>query len=278
MHRRPSAAGSPAPSSSSPTSLAADNSRPFAVWIGSAPGVSVSPGAGQFLRNAIDVLKSSSRVVDGARHARRRRQRARDASRAHRRTERSRSTRRGEPRARAARHPVALRRAAIRRSDGPRPGARRRDERRRATSWWRRPAPWPTRSPVWGRDAWIVAGRAIRHRWLPDFARRDESSRPRVVRSVARRRAHRAPRRRTRAGADAPSPESICRVRDGPTESKRRMDSERRSATRSTFRSHAGTYSSRSTAGASARSSSRLRPASRCSIVIPRESSRRACA
>jgi hypothetical protein len=48
-----------------PDELAADNSRPFAVWIGSAPGVSVSPGAGQFLRNAIDVLKSSSRVVDG---------------------------------------------------------------------------------------------------------------------------------------------------------------------------------------------------------------------
>jgi len=48
-----------------PDELAADNSRPFAVWIGPAPGVTVSPGAGQFLKDAIDVLKSSSRVVDG---------------------------------------------------------------------------------------------------------------------------------------------------------------------------------------------------------------------
>ncbi len=48
-----------------PDELAADNVRPFAVWIGSAPGVSVSPGAGPFVKNAIDVLRSSERVVDG---------------------------------------------------------------------------------------------------------------------------------------------------------------------------------------------------------------------
>src|SRR5262249_36555983 len=44
---------------------AADNVRPFAVWIGPAPGVDVSPGAGPFLKNAVDVLKSSQRVIDG---------------------------------------------------------------------------------------------------------------------------------------------------------------------------------------------------------------------
>lgn len=48
-----------------PDELAADNVRPFAVWIGPAPGVSVSPGAGPFVKNAMDVLKSAQRVVDG---------------------------------------------------------------------------------------------------------------------------------------------------------------------------------------------------------------------
>jgi hypothetical protein len=48
-----------------PDELAADNVRPFAVWIGPAPGVTVSPGAGPFVKNAIDVLRTSQRVVDG---------------------------------------------------------------------------------------------------------------------------------------------------------------------------------------------------------------------
>ncbi len=48
-----------------PDELAADNVRPFAVWIGAAPGVSVSPGAGPFVKNAVDVLRSSERVLDG---------------------------------------------------------------------------------------------------------------------------------------------------------------------------------------------------------------------
>jgi hypothetical protein len=45
--------------------LPGDNVRHFGVWIGPPPGVSVSPAAGPFVRSAIDVLKGSSRVVDG---------------------------------------------------------------------------------------------------------------------------------------------------------------------------------------------------------------------
>ena len=48
-----------------PDELAADNARPFAVWIGPAPGVNVSPGAGPFVKSAVDVLKSSQRVIAG---------------------------------------------------------------------------------------------------------------------------------------------------------------------------------------------------------------------
>lgn len=48
-----------------PDELAADNVRPFAVWIGPAPGVSVAAGAGPFIKSAVDVLKSSQRVIDG---------------------------------------------------------------------------------------------------------------------------------------------------------------------------------------------------------------------
>lgn len=48
-----------------PDELAADNVRHFAVWIGAAPGVSISPGAGPFVKSAVDVLRASERVVDG---------------------------------------------------------------------------------------------------------------------------------------------------------------------------------------------------------------------
>jgi hypothetical protein len=48
-----------------PDELAADNVRHFAVWIGPAPGISVAPAAGPFIRNAVDVLRSTERVVDG---------------------------------------------------------------------------------------------------------------------------------------------------------------------------------------------------------------------
>ena len=49
-----------------PDELPADNIRHFALWIGAAPTVRVMPGAGQFARNAIDVLKSSERVAEGS--------------------------------------------------------------------------------------------------------------------------------------------------------------------------------------------------------------------
>lgn len=48
-----------------PDELPGDNIRHFAVWIGPAPGVSVSPAAGPFVRSAVDVLKGSGRVNDG---------------------------------------------------------------------------------------------------------------------------------------------------------------------------------------------------------------------
>lgn len=48
-----------------PDELAGDNVRHFAVWIGPAPAVSSSPGAGSFVKSAIDVLRSSERIVDG---------------------------------------------------------------------------------------------------------------------------------------------------------------------------------------------------------------------
>ncbi|MFL5613829.1 MAG: BatA domain-containing protein [Gemmatimonadaceae bacterium] len=48
-----------------PDELPGDNVRHFAVWIGPAPAVAVSPGAGPFVRSAIDVLKGSGRITDG---------------------------------------------------------------------------------------------------------------------------------------------------------------------------------------------------------------------
>jgi len=49
-----------------PDELALDNTRHFALWIGTAPTVRVMPGAGQFARNAVDVLRASERVAEGA--------------------------------------------------------------------------------------------------------------------------------------------------------------------------------------------------------------------
>jgi hypothetical protein len=49
-----------------PDELVLDNTRHFAVWIGPAPAVSVAAGAGAFLRNAVDVLRSTERVRDGS--------------------------------------------------------------------------------------------------------------------------------------------------------------------------------------------------------------------
>jgi len=48
-----------------PDELAGDNVRNFAVWIGPVPGASAMPSAGPFVKSALDVLRSSERVVDG---------------------------------------------------------------------------------------------------------------------------------------------------------------------------------------------------------------------
>lgn len=48
-----------------PDELAGDNVRYFAAWIGAAPGVFISPAAGQFVKSAVDVLRGTERVVEG---------------------------------------------------------------------------------------------------------------------------------------------------------------------------------------------------------------------
>jgi hypothetical protein len=48
-----------------PDELAADDIRYFATWIGPAPSVAVTPGAGEFIVAALDALRSSSRIVTG---------------------------------------------------------------------------------------------------------------------------------------------------------------------------------------------------------------------
>jgi hypothetical protein len=48
-----------------PDELSLDNQRHFALWIGAAPSEKVLASAGLFARNAIDVLRSTERVVDG---------------------------------------------------------------------------------------------------------------------------------------------------------------------------------------------------------------------
>jgi hypothetical protein len=48
-----------------PDELPGDNVRHFAVWVGPAPAVNVSPDAGPFLKSAVDVLRAAERVTDG---------------------------------------------------------------------------------------------------------------------------------------------------------------------------------------------------------------------
>ncbi len=48
-----------------PDELPGDNVRHFAVWIGPAPGLAVSPATGSFMKNAVDVLRTTERVADG---------------------------------------------------------------------------------------------------------------------------------------------------------------------------------------------------------------------
>lgn len=49
-----------------PDELPGDNTRHFAVWVGAAPGVAVSPAAGPFVNSAVDVLRGNERVATGA--------------------------------------------------------------------------------------------------------------------------------------------------------------------------------------------------------------------
>ena len=49
-----------------PDELMLDNARHFALWIGAPPAVRVLPGAGQFVANAIAVLRASERVAEGS--------------------------------------------------------------------------------------------------------------------------------------------------------------------------------------------------------------------
>lgn len=48
-----------------PDELAADDIRYFATWIGAAPSVGATPGAGEFVTAALETLRSSSRLVPG---------------------------------------------------------------------------------------------------------------------------------------------------------------------------------------------------------------------
>ena len=49
----------------SPDELRGDDERHFAVWVGDAPAVNVQPGAGVFVREAVDALVQSALVVRG---------------------------------------------------------------------------------------------------------------------------------------------------------------------------------------------------------------------
>jgi aerotolerance regulator-like protein/VWA domain-containing protein len=48
-----------------PDEMPADNVRHFAVWIGAAPGVTLTPGAGPFASSALDVLLANQRIARG---------------------------------------------------------------------------------------------------------------------------------------------------------------------------------------------------------------------
>jgi hypothetical protein len=49
-----------------PDELRADDTRHFAVWMGGAPAVRLLPGAGQFVKNAVDALTQSGRLSVGS--------------------------------------------------------------------------------------------------------------------------------------------------------------------------------------------------------------------
>ncbi len=49
-----------------PDELIADDSRFFAVWIGAAPAIAPTAGAGEFVRAALDALRASGRITEGS--------------------------------------------------------------------------------------------------------------------------------------------------------------------------------------------------------------------
>ena len=48
-----------------PDELRGDDVRHFVAWVGQAPGVSVHPAAGPFMRSAVDALVQSERLAAG---------------------------------------------------------------------------------------------------------------------------------------------------------------------------------------------------------------------
>ena len=227
-----------------PDELAGDNVRHFAVWIGPAPGVNVSPTAGQFVKEAVDVLRTSGPHRSGAGHCRRRRRRALEAARSDHRADRPRSTWRRESRAREGGNSVALRCAPRRRVDRARNGVRRRDYKCSLRS--RRAARRGCRD-VGGRRTRRVGrrGSAVRDRRFAARARRDESRRcaPTFVPWLGGRHPDGAARGRARAD-DRRQPRARILVRAGPTRSGELGDGRRAplSVNFSSVPSRAGTY------------------------------------
>ena len=147
--RRPSADGRRCASSSSPTTIAADDAR-YSPPCGSVrrPASRVDPSAGPFAATAVSTLVADGRAAAGPRRAHRVGRRGGRAPRAHHAAHRRRAARRRQSRARAARRAVALRRAATARPriargaqlDGV-------EHHRRATSSCAKAPAQPTRSP-----------------------------------------------------------------------------------------------------------------------------------
>ena len=273
--RRPSAGGSPAPSSSSPTSWPGDNVRHFAVWIGPAPG-----RRGVAVGGTVREERGRRAAHDRARDRRARHRRRRRPTKC-RRCPRS-SPRRSIPCASAPR----IARSSAREFRGA--SARAAPAKRRCAA--------PELDGVTVDDALRSrrADRARRRRRSPSSAATRGSSPGRATCSSDRRSrptrricpcapasfrgsatCSRASRRRAGAGDRRARRAHSCRVRAGRTRSRAPTASARRSPRRSTRRRAAAYVLSHcAAAGASARSSSIRRPTSRCSIATPPTSSR----
>ena len=260
-----------------PDELRGDNVRHFAVWIGPAPGVarvprrravreerdrraqirrSASSDGHDIASCAADELTTLPALIIAP--------------------ERSGAARRGEPRARAARRAVALRRTS-------RPAKRRRAARDLdgvnvvgcATSSSRRPARSPTRSPRSDSDAWIVAGARYVIVGVADLARRDESSRARVVRAVARRACSPNVSSANPGRCSTPSPaKRLPRPRwaDAHRDRRRAAHAARRRARRARSHRHVLPHAQRTARRRAGRE--RRRRTSRCSTATPAKRSR----